>query len=289
MTVKSQSLGLRTALLAGVLVLVPAAAAMAQPPTPPTTYTSTEYSPPTSQAGDRQEELFGDLGPLQRRRRRWSRRGWRAWLSAAGRQSAAPPSPPPGRAPLKPGNPGARWTPRRRLSREADARHEPIAGDAVACLPEGFPAMMNAIFPIEFLQTPGQVTVIEEAFNEVRRIYLDEKQGEIGDVEPVWNGHSVGHWEGKTLVVDTIGVKDQAKFRSIPHSDQMRVTERMKLLSPDFLQDEVTIVDPVVQTAPWTFTWVYKRNPGYKIQEYVCEAPREYKDENGATRLRITK
>ena len=81
-------------------------------------------------------------------------------------------------------------------------------------------------------------------------------------------------------------MKEQAKFRNIPHSDNMRITERMKLLSPDFLQDEMTIVDPEVFTEPWKLTFTYRRNPGYKIQEYICEAPRIYRDENGTTRLR---
>jgi DNA-directed RNA polymerase subunit N (RpoN/RPB10) len=81
------------------------------------------------------------------------------------------------------------------------------SGDrATACLPEGMPAMMGATFPLEILQSKGQVTIIEEAFTQVRRILLDQPQKPIADVEPGFYGHSVGKWEGNVLVVDTVGV-----------------------------------------------------------------------------------
>ena len=175
-------------------------------------------------------------------------------------------------------------------SRAADKAGVPIAFNSVDCLPEGMITMMNAIFPMEILETPGQVTIIQEAYNQVRRIYLDEKQGTPGDVEPVWYGHSVGHWDKGVLTVDTIGVKELARFRQgaepmVPHSLDERITEKFKLLTPDFLQDDVTITDPVYLDAPWKFTYLYRRNPGYKIQEYVCEANHAYVDDTGHTRV----
>jgi hypothetical protein len=92
------------------------------------------------------------------------------------------------------------------------------------------------------------------------------------------------------LDVDTIGVKEAARFRQgaepmVPHSLKMRIHERFKLLTPDFLQDEVTITDPVYLDGPWKFTYLYKRDPGYKIQEYVCEANHAYVDDTGHTRV----
>ena len=179
-----------------------------------------------------------------------------------------------------------------KAAREADLRGQPIAINSVQCIPEGMIAMMNAIFPMEILETPGQVTMIQESYNQVRRIYLDEKQGEIGEVEPGFFGHSVGKWEKDTLVVDTIGVKEIARFRQgaepqVPHSLEMRINERIKLVSPDFLQDEVTITDPVYLSAPWKFTYLYRRVPGYKIQEYVCEDNHAYIDSQGQTHVDI--
>jgi hypothetical protein len=70
----------------------------------------------------------------------------------------------------------------------------------------------------------------------------------------------------------------------------MRIVERLRLLSADMMEDEVTVTDPDYFTGPWTFKWMYKRRPGYKMQEYVCEANREFLDpETGGVRLKIGK
>ena len=177
---------------------------------------------------------------------------------------------------------------RQKAAHEADLRGQPLYGGYAKCLPDGMPAMMMAMFPLEVLQTPGQITIIEEAYNQVRRIYLDEKQIPIADAEPGFWGHSVGHWEGDTLVVNTVGIKDYVRFRDVPHSDQMQIDERIRLLSPDMFRDDITITDPVYLTEPWHFTWMYKRRPGYKMLEYVCESNREYQDpQTGGIRMRL--
>ena len=164
----------------------------------------------------------------------------------------------------------------------------PPANNYSACLPDGMPAMMQAMFPMEVLETPGQVTVIEEAFNQVRRIYLNEELMPAKDAEPRFWGHSAGHWEGDTLVVETVGIKDDVRFRNVPHSMDMRIVERIRLVGKEFMQDQVTVSDPEYLTGPWTWTWMYKRWPGYKIQEYVCEDNRYYPDpEQGNQRLRL--
>src|ERR1700685_2715267 len=109
------------------------------------------------------------------------------------------------------------------------------------------PQMMSAIYPLEILQTPGQITIITEAFSEVRRIYLDEPQAKLGEVAPGYYGHSVGHWDGDTLAADTIAIKEEVLgFRSMPHSDQVRITERFHLVAPDVLHDQITVEDPVM-------------------------------------------
>lgn len=108
------------------------------------------------------------------------------------------------------------WKARQKKVAEANARGEPIATGYVHCLPDGMPAMMLAMFPMEVLQSPGRVTIIQEAYNQVRRIYLDDKQLPIEDAEPGFWGHSVGHWEGDTLVVDTVGIKENVRFRDVP-------------------------------------------------------------------------
>ncbi len=196
-----------------------------------------------------------------------------------------PPRPPP--PPLKPSYQAA-YDKLRQAEKEADAKGQPIGGNSIACLPDGMPQLMFAIYPLEILQTPGKVTIIEEAYAQVRHIYLGKPQVKIEDYAPGYFGHSVGHWEGDALLVDTIGIKESVPAgRDVPHSDQMRIDERLHLVAPDILQDQITITDPKVFTGPWTFTYAYKRLKDYEMLEYVCEDNREYLDPNGGTHLRL--
>ena len=171
---------------------------------------------------------------------------------------------------------------------ESDKRGEPLSNASTQCLPNGMPQMMSAIYPVEFLQTPGQLTVIAEAMSQVRRIYLDKPQVKIEDVPPGYFGHSVGHWDGDTLVVDTIGVReDVLGFKDMPHSDQMHIRERLRLVARDVMHDQITIDDPVVLEKPFTYTVGFRRMANYEMLEYVCENNRDYVDENGVTRMRL--
>jgi len=154
----------------------------------------------------------------------------------------------------------------------------PPPSTGMACIPEGMPGMMQATFPMEILTTPGQITIIEEAFNQVRRIFLDAKPLAPEDAEPRFAGQSTGRWEGSVLVVTTVGVKDSVHFRNTPHSVKMRITERMRLINSEMLENQVTVDDPEYLTKPWTWTWMYRRWPEYKIQEYVCEDNRYFED-----------
>ena len=196
--------------------------------------------------------------------------------------------PPPTPLLLKPEY-AAAFEARRKVEAEAAARGEPIAGGAVACVPYGMPRMMSvALYPIEILPTAGQITIVTEAFSEVRRIYLNKPQPAIDDVPPGYYGHSVGHWEGDTLVVDTVGIKTTVPaYQNMPHSDRMRITERMRLVTADTLHDQITIEDPVVLEKPVTYTLAYRRMPGYEMVEFVCDNNREFIDEKGGTHLRV--
>lgn len=187
--------------------------------------------------------------------------------------------------PLKPKYLAA-WKAHQAASREADERGQPLFSGYAQCIPDGMPAMMMAMFPMDVLQTPGQITIIQEAYRQVRYIYLNQKQVAIEDAEPEFWGHSVGHWVGDTLVVNTVGIRPEVRFRDVPHSNLMQINERIRLLSPDMFQDQITIVDPVYLVKPWTFTWQYKRRPGYRMLEYVCESNREV-DKNGAQSLKL--
>jgi hypothetical protein len=180
------------------------------------------------------------------------------------------------------------WRAQQAEIRELTAQGRPPANHYSACIGDGMPAMMQAMFPMEVLETPGQVTIIQEAYNQVRRIHLNDELMPAEQAEPRFAGHSVGRWEGDTLVVETVGVKDHVQFRNVPHSNRMRIVERIRLVDEEFMQNQVTVIDPEYLTEPWSWTWMYRRWPDYKLQEYVCEDNRYYQDpETGQQRLRI--
>ena len=212
---------------------------------------------------------------------------------APGEASSQPkslPIPPPAKVPDPPLKPEYldTWKATRKKFADATAAGEPIATGYTHCQPDGMPAMMMAMFPMEILQTKRQTTIIQEAYNQVRRIYLHDKLPAIEDAEPGFWGHSVGKWEGNEFVVETIGIKPYVQYMNTPHSPQMRIHERLHLIDANHLEDDVSVEDPVYFTGPWKWKWIYQRKPGYKMYEYVCEDNREYADpKTGEARLRL--
>ena len=176
----------------------------------------------------------------------------------------------------------------RARERELAAKGEQLATRGL-CEPYGMPGMMQvAIYPMEVIETPKQVTIIGEAFSEVRRIYIGKPQVSLDDLDPGYYGHSVGHWEGDTLMVDTIGIKPTVRgYQEMPHSEQMRITERIRKTGAGALADQITIDDPVVLEKPVTYTISYKLVPNYEMVEFVCENNREYVDENGIVHMKL--
>jgi hypothetical protein len=200
----------------------------------------------------------------------------------------APPVTPPSPIALK-GTYAAEWQARRAAQDDATKKGEPLATGGSQCIPYGMPTMMAiANYPVEILQTPGQITIVTEAFSEVRRIYLDRPQLKIDEVPPGYYGRSIGRWEGDTLVIDTIGIAPKvAGYQSLPHSSELRITERIRLVAPDVLQDQITLDDPVVLEKPVTYSLAYRRLPKYEMVEFVCDNNREYTDDTGAVRMRV--
>ena len=139
---------------------------------------------------------------------------YRGVPGARGSQARDPYSPPP--APPPPLKPSylKEWQAKQQAVREAEAKGEPLGSNVTYCIPDGMPGMMGGPFPMEILQSKGQVTIIQEAYNQVRRILLDQPQKPIDDVEPGFYGRSVGHWEGDTLVVDTSGSRRACAIRT---------------------------------------------------------------------------
>jgi hypothetical protein len=209
---------------------------------------------------------------------------YRAGRGADPALSPAPPSP----IVLKPTY-AKPYETRRAAEDEAAKRGEPLATPAVGCVPYGMPRMMAvASYPVEIIQRPQQITIVTEAFSEVRRVYLDKPQLPIDEVPPGYYGRSVGKWDGRTLVVDTVGIKEAVlSYQMLPHSSQMRITERIRLVTPDLLHDQITIDDPVVLEKPVVYTLAYRRMPNYEMVEFICENNREYVDEKGAVRMKV--
>ena len=166
------------------------------------------------------------------------------------------------------------------------AEGQPAGDNYVHCIPDGMPAMMQGMFPMEIFQRPEQINITQEAFSQTRRIYMGETLKPASELDPMFYGHSVGHWEGDTLVIETTGVKLNVQYRWTPHSEDMKITERIHLLTPDILRNDITVEDAYLER-PWTYSYTYRRMPGYKLLEYVCEDNREYVDESGMARLRI--
>jgi hypothetical protein len=129
---------------------------------------------------------------------------------------------------------------------------KPMWSRSARCWPTGVPAfLLTPVQPMFFIQTTGQVTIIAQHDSDVRRIYLDVPHSE--NPKPSWYGESVGHYEGDTLVVDTIGLNDKTfvdNFRT-PHSEKLHVVERYRLTDGGkFLDTEILMDDPEVFLRP---------------------------------------
>ena len=146
------------------------------------------------------------------------------------------------------------------------------------CLPEAMPGwMLVSHNAMEVLFTPGRVTMLGESDgNRLRRVYTDGRPHPAVP-DPSFHGHSIGHWEGETLVVDTIGILPQTYIAvseavGIPNNGDLHVIERIHLKGADVLEDELQIIAPHVMTKPWTTTRRFTRQRGANadIVEGVC-------------------
>jgi hypothetical protein len=147
------------------------------------------------------------------------------------------------------------------------------------CLPHGMPSWMliphNAM---EVLATPGRITMLGEGDgNRLRRIYTDGRP-HPEDPDLTMHGHSIGHWDGDTLVIDTVGIVAQAFIAiseavGIPNNGDMHIVERLHLAAPNVLHDDMEITAPKVLTATWKTTRIFRRYPErhYEIIEGECQ------------------
>ena len=184
---------------------------------------------------------------------------WSPGVSAAARSTPTPP----------------RLTPAAQARLDAfeagKARGENLQTQAANCVPNGMPGIMRLPYPIEFVYSPGRVNILIETYSEVRRIYVGGRPPPE-DPDPFFNGHSIGRWEGDTLVVDTVGISPQVSV--IPGLRATELTsfrERITRLSHDSLVDEITITDPTLVAEPYVMVQNYTLQPSWEMREYVCQ------------------
>ena len=145
------------------------------------------------------------------------------------------------------------------------------ADPEVKCYLPGVPRATYMPYPFQIVQTPQNVLIAYEYAAATRTIYMDKVPPNPVDS---WMGHSVGHWEGDTLVVDVTRLNDQTWFDRAGnfHSDALHVVERYTPLSPDALTYDVTIEDPKVFSRPWKMSMpLYRRlDKNAQLMEFKC-------------------
>lgn len=154
----------------------------------------------------------------------------------------------------------------------ADAEHSGKQPNLGNCLPAGVPGVMLHTMLTEFLFTPGRVTMMFED-GEVRRIYTSRKTHlALDDLRTSYMGDSIGHWEGNTLVVDTVGFPKGELFQNggLRATLQTHYVERFFLKDKDHIEVDGTIDDPALFAKPYTAARVFQREHVDQMQEPMC-------------------
>ena len=203
--------------------------------------------------------------------------------AGAGPQRGAPPPRPTQSAPVSDGSQG-RSPDAPSLTPEYLARWEAIRTSRMAgsyefdnsakCLPPGMPAMMNMAYGMEIVQTKDRITFFSELNDALRRVYLDGRKPTRRHLDdPTYAGYSTGHWEGDTLVVETVALHPDSFIEGFtPHSAEMTVRERIRFAAPGLLENRITVIDPKALTKPWDVVRTYRKAspPNDELREFAC-------------------
>ena len=150
------------------------------------------------------------------------------------------------------------------------------------CLPPGGPRMMATPYPAEIIQLPEQkriIMIFEGATHIWREIFMDGRPHPTGDaLNPTYLGHSVGRWEGDTLVVDVVGFNEATwlDYFGHPHTDQLHVVERFSRPSKQTLHYEALIDDPGAYTKSFKVAWDIPWRANAELSEYICQENNKY-------------
>ena len=165
--------------------------------------------------------------------------------------------------------------------RAASKEGHPWAGPRARCLSGGTPGALLGprLVGFDIIETPDKITILVEDMDHFRQIFLNAKHDP--HAKPSYFGDSIGHWEGDTLVVETTNLTTDSQM---PHSPELKVTERIQRVSKDRLAIKVTYDDPKAFSAPWTTVRrTQNLRPGHRLIEYVCNNNRNGADANGVT------
>jgi hypothetical protein len=164
----------------------------------------------------------------------------------------------------------AKWEVIRKSRMAGSNEYDPNA----RCLSAGMPNMMSMTYGMEVQHTKDKITMYGELNDVYRRIFLDgRKPSQRVLDDPTFAGYSTGHWEGDTLVVDTVAIREDALFDTFsPHSDQFTVRERIRFTSPGILEDRITVTDPKALVEPFTSVRTYRKvsAPNDELREFSC-------------------
>src|SRR5262245_33241302 len=145
------------------------------------------------------------------------------------------------------------------------------------CTPDGVPRILAGPYPFEIVQTPerGEIHILYELNHVIRLVEIGKLMPSADELEifPFYSGHSVGHFEGDTLVIETAGFNEKTFLDNsgAPHTDQLRTVERIrKIDGGKALEDVVTIHDPGVFTRDWSARFVYQPRPDIRMMDYSC-------------------
>ena len=152
------------------------------------------------------------------------------------------------------------------ITRQRRARGTGNPGES--CLPGDI--LLVSPFIYKIIQTPSVMAILWEGnVPGIVQVFLDGR-AHPKNLDPSWMGHSVGHWEGDTLVVDTVGFNDRSWLRVFPHTEMLHVVQRYRRPDLGHIEKEITIADPGTFTKPWKIRDVWDLAPGEEIAEYIC-------------------
>ena len=151
------------------------------------------------------------------------------------------------------------------------------AGATANCMPLIPPQSWSVPYQMQFLQGANYVAIFHEYPGTFRIIPTDGTPHQV-DPDPSWLGDSVGHWEGDTLIVDTIGFNEKTELQGYRHTESLHMVEKFRRPTFETIQYEATIEDPNVFEKPWVITRTFTLRPDLKrIDEFICENNRDYR------------